>query len=394
TVNRADTTTTITADEPDPSVVGQSVTVSVTVAAVAPGSGTPTGVVSVTATGGGNPACQATLSGGSGACSLVFPAAGPVTLNATYGGDANFNGSSDTEAHTVNRADTTTTITADEPDPSVVGQSVTVSVTVAAVAPGSGTPTGVVSVTATGGGNPACQATLSGGSGACSLVFTAAGPVTLTATYGGDANFNGSSDTEGHTVNLPTLVANFITFPSPASILVGDTVLFTDTSTTDGPPIVAWAWDFGDGSVSAARHPTHTYTSVGVFTVTLVVTDALGYSDSEVKPNLVTVSPRCIALSGVTFTYTPPSPVVHAPVVFTATHEPADATQPVTYTWDFGDGGTGIGAVVQHTYTVTGTRTVSVNAFNPCTPAGVAHQKSITIAPRRIFLPLVLRNYR
>lgn len=292
---------------------------------------------------------------------------------------------------TVNKADTTTTITADEPDPSVVGQSVTVSVTVTSNA---GTPTGVVSVTATGGGNPACQFTLSGRSGACALTFTAAGPVTITATYQGDANFNGSSDTEAHTVNPPNLVANFITFPSPASILVGDTVLFTDTSTTDGPPIVAWSWDFGDGGVSSVQHPTHTYNALGTFTVTLVVTDALGYSDTEVKPNLVTVSPRCIMLTGVTFTYTPPLPLVQAPVIFTATHTPADATQPITYTWDFGDGGTGSGAVVQHTYTVTGTHTVSVTAANPCTPAGVFHQESITIAPRRLFLPLVLRNYR
>ena len=37
-------------------------------------------------------------------------------------GDANFNGSSDTEAHQVNKADTTTTITSDTPDPSVSGQ--------------------------------------------------------------------------------------------------------------------------------------------------------------------------------------------------------------------------------------------------------------------------------
>ena len=45
-------------------------------------------------------------------------------------------------ASLVHKADTTTTITADDPDPSVVGQAVTVRYSVTVNAPGSGTPTG------------------------------------------------------------------------------------------------------------------------------------------------------------------------------------------------------------------------------------------------------------
>ena len=44
------------------------------------------------------------------------------------------------------RADTTTTISRDDPDPSVVGEPVTVRYSVAAAAPGAGTPTGNVTV--------------------------------------------------------------------------------------------------------------------------------------------------------------------------------------------------------------------------------------------------------
>ena len=62
-----------------------------------------------------------------GQCSLTFTSAGAKNLTATYAGDSNYNGStSATEAHQVNAADTTTTIASDTPDPSVVGQSVTV----------------------------------------------------------------------------------------------------------------------------------------------------------------------------------------------------------------------------------------------------------------------------
>lgn len=35
-----------------------------------------------------------------------------------------------------------------------------------------------------------------------------------------------------------------------------------------------WEWDFGDGETSTDRNPTHIYTEVGIFNVTLTVTDA------------------------------------------------------------------------------------------------------------------------
>ena len=69
---------------------------------------------------------------------------------------------------------------------------------------------------------------------------------------------------------------------------VGELVAFTD-QTTGGPP-VTWAWDFGDDSPpSVDPAPTHTYAVPGDYTVTLVVTDAEGNEDTEVKPGYITV---------------------------------------------------------------------------------------------------------
>src|SRR6185503_11313227 len=113
-VNAAGTTTTITSDNPDPSAVGQAVTVNYTVIS---GGGTPTGNIVVTVSGGVE-TCTGTVAAGT--CTLTLTSAGARTLTATYQGDANFTGSSDTEAHQVNAAGTTTTITTDNPDPSVV----------------------------------------------------------------------------------------------------------------------------------------------------------------------------------------------------------------------------------------------------------------------------------
>ncbi len=52
---------------------------------------------------------------------------------------------------------------------------------------------------------------------------------------------------------------------------------FTDSSSdpkdvNDGG-IVSWSWDFGDGSSSDEQNPSHNYTEIGTYTVTLTVTD-------------------------------------------------------------------------------------------------------------------------
>jgi PKD repeat protein len=63
-------------------------------------------------------------------------------------------------------------------------------------------------------------------------------------------------------------------------------VSFTDGST--GAP-TAWAWSFGDGTTSTDQNPQHTYTTGGVYTVTLTVTNDAG-SDSAVRTSEITVS--------------------------------------------------------------------------------------------------------
>ena len=55
---------------------------------------------------------------------------------------------------------------------------------------------------------------------------------------------------------------------SPTSPLAGHLVQFTDTST--GMP-TSWQWDFGDSSTSTAQNPSHTYTALGSYLVTLAI---------------------------------------------------------------------------------------------------------------------------
>jgi PKD repeat protein len=65
--------------------------------------------------------------------------------------------------------------------------------------------------------------------------------------------------------------------------------------------VVAWAWDFGDGSQSSNRNPAHTYAAAGTYVVKLVATDDNGAASTAQAS--VTVSapptPSSISLSAV-----------------------------------------------------------------------------------------------
>jgi len=218
TVNKGSTTMTIT-DTPDPSIPGQAVTVSVLVS----GAGAvPTGIVAIT---GADSTCNITLSGGGGSCSVVFYTIGAKTISAAYSGDGNYIDSVTTTSHTVKNT-STTTITSTAPNPSTVGDWVTVNVTVS----GAGvTPTGNVEIT---GADVNCTITLAGGSGSCAALFNTSGSgvKTLTATYEGDGNYVGSSGTANHTVQkgAATVTITSVT-PEPSAPYEAVTVTVTVT---------------------------------------------------------------------------------------------------------------------------------------------------------------------
>ncbi|MCB1608500.1 MAG: DUF11 domain-containing protein [Xanthomonadales bacterium] len=187
------TTTVITAATPEPSVVGQPYSVSVQVSGAM--GGTPCGTVNVTQLPNSS-SCVATLAPtatpgvAGGSCSVTAPNAITKGLLASYTpGACNFASSQSALAtHGVNRALTTTSVTQQTPNPSAVGQAVSVQFAVAVVAPGAGTPTGTVTVT---DGIDVCQATLPATS--CQISFKTAGVRTVNVSYSGDADFSGSA---------------------------------------------------------------------------------------------------------------------------------------------------------------------------------------------------------
>ena len=71
----------------------------------------------------------------------------------------------------------------------------------------------------------------------------------------------------------------------------GATVPFVDITPPSYAPLVSWDWDFGDGGMSTQQHPTHTFPGPGAYSVSLMVTDALGGSDSVAFDYIVASPP-------------------------------------------------------------------------------------------------------
>jgi gliding motility-associated-like protein len=64
----------------------------------------------------------------------------------------------------------------------------------------------------------------------------------------------------------------------------------TFTNHTTGTPPLQYQWDFGDGSTSTQTNPAHTYTSQGVFDVSLTVTDAFGCTSDTTITGMINIT--------------------------------------------------------------------------------------------------------
>ena len=116
-------TTTTIYDMPDPSLPGQNINIVITVTDNNDPTNIPTGTVIINLGDPANTTCVITLVNGAGSCPapIAYPnSATPgttYTITAEYGGDETHLTSGASGPHTINKANTITTITADSPDP-------------------------------------------------------------------------------------------------------------------------------------------------------------------------------------------------------------------------------------------------------------------------------------
>jgi len=168
------------------------------------------------------------------------------------------------------------------------------------------------------------------------------------------------NDTMIKTVHIDSIPnARFVfvpRYPCPAP----QTIHFYDS--TSGS--TTWSWDFGDGSpYGTTKNPTHYYSSNGWYYVTLTVTNANGckssFTDTVKIENFYAhiLTSRTEGCKPLTINF---SENVLTDIPFTSLY-----TFPLSYSWTFGDGGTGTGGAISHTFYDTGIYTVVLTATNP-----------------------------
>jgi len=102
------------------------------------------------------------------------------------------------------------------------------------------------------------------------------------------------------------------------------TTAFTDASTL----AVQWLWNFGDNSTSTLQNPSHTFTSTGLFDVTLTVTSLEGCTATLTLPGYIEVYPQPIA----DFYTFPEIGKTYSPTITFYSN-----TDSQYWLWDFGD---------------------------------------------------------
>jgi hypothetical protein len=277
------------------------------------------------------------VSSGTATFSTAALAVGSHSLTAAYGGSVSFGGSNGSLTYVVNQAPSTTTVASSPASPSVFGQSVTFTATVAP-----STATGIVTfkdgATTLGTGNVTA--------GKATFVSTslAVGSHAVTATYGGDTNFTGSTGSETFVVNQAATSSTLTSSANPSG--PGASVTFTDTVATVAPgagtptgtvTFSDGVTNLGPATISAGKATFTTSTlAVGSHPITAVYGGSTNLTGST--SNTVT---QVVALSSTVTTVTssanPSGP--GASVTFTAAVAPATATGTVT----FKDGTTTLG---------------------------------------------------
>jgi len=152
-----------------------------------------------------------------------------------------------------------------------------------------------------------------------------------------------------------------------ASVLTGTAPLFVsfDASNSYDPDgtIFSYHWDFGDESTATGITTSHTFTATTIrtFTIKLTVTDDAGATGTSTQSiELLLAGSSGSNPPTARFTAKPSYGNSPLTVVFDASLSSAVDGTIAVYAWDFGDGATGSGKTISHTFTAAATTNFTV----------------------------------
>lgn len=162
-------------------------------------------------------------------------------------------------------------------------------------------------------------------------------------------NNSGCADT----ITKPALIsigAFNASFANNITTCINSDVSFTNTST---PVPTGALWDFGDGNTSSQLNPVHSYSTPGIYMITLI--SSFGACNDTATGSITVFDKPAANFTGSN------TSSCKAPLTVSFANQTAGG---VTYRWDFGDGNISALQNPVHTYTTTGSFTVTLIATN------------------------------
>ena len=142
---------------------------------------------------------------------------------------------------------------------------------------------------------------------------------------------------------------------------------------TASEPVTKYLWNFGDGTTSIVKNPTHTYPTPGTYAVSLIITTTSGCTDTLTMPEAVKAGSKPHA----SFTLNPNDVCAFQPVQFTD-NSTGNVDQ---WLWQFGDGGTSTSQNPSYQYQDTGYFSVTLIVWSNTCPDTIRLNRVVHIKP-------------
>lgn len=108
-----------------------------------------------------------------------------------------------------------------------------------------------------------------------------------------------------------------------------------DFFSTVSSDVQSYKWYFGDGDSSTQANPVHIYNSSGNFTVSLIVENGDGCTNTYTRSNWITIDPTIV-------NFTVDTNLGCIPLTVNFTNNSSSLDPVISYSWNFGDPGSGV----------------------------------------------------
>ena len=185
--------------------------------------------------------------------------------------------------------------------------------------------------------------------------YASAGTYTATVTVS-DGSLTATASTT-ITVTAANRAPTAVVTATPTSGVAPLAVSFSAAGSSDPDGnALTYSWNFGDGTTGSGLSTTHTYTAAGSYTASVTVSD--GSLSAQATAAIQVSAPNRAPVAAITASAT--SGTAPLAVVLNGSGSSDPDGNPLVFTWDFGDGQAGTGAVVGHVYPAAGTYVVGL----------------------------------